>query len=281
MGARLVAELKPATTQYFYYTPDQINSTRVVTDQSGNIVYSATYAPYGEIRTEQGTVDPLPKFSGKERDAESQLDYFGARYYDRNIYRFISVDPILSQRRVHSSQQQNEYAFCIGNPECYVDPDGRDIRPIKIAGNGIVMIDPAFGAEIDYWFRSCEYLGINIKINEAYRTKWTTSRYRAKDPEKTAKGTSLHELGLAIDINWNILTPLQRFIAALLAPPDVKWGIYFNPKSEPHHWYRNYVGSDMQEDAKRCFLDLIDYCMILAQPPDLFSEGMGWTGDKH
>ena len=222
----------------------------------------------------------MPKFSGKERDAESQLDYFGARYYDRNIYRFISVDPILSQHRMHSSQQHNEYAFCIGNPECNVDPDGRDIKPTKIAGNGIVMIDPSFGAEINQWFSLCENIGIHISINEAYRTKWTTARYRAKDPERTAKSISLHELGLAIDINWNMLTPLQRFIAAILAPPDVKWGIHFKPKSEPWHWYRDYAGSEIQEDAKRCLLDLIDYCVILAQPPNIYSEAMGWTGDK-
>ncbi|NLH76241.1 MAG: choice-of-anchor D domain-containing protein [Acidobacteria bacterium] len=282
MGSRLIAEYDHVGACFLYYTPDQINTTRVITDQGGNVVYSATYAPYGEIRTQQGTVDPLPKFSGKERDPESQLDYFGARYYDRNIYRFISVDPKINiANSVHDSQRLNLYAYCGNKPIGFVDLDGRDIKPIKIAGNGIVLIDPSFGAEINQWFRYCEYFGIHISINEAYRTKWTTARYRATDPEKTAKGISLHELGLAIDINWSMLTPLQRFFAAILAPPDIKWGVHFSPKSEPWHWYKDYVGSDMQEDAKRCFLDLIDYCMILAQPPDIYSEGMGWTGDKH
>ncbi|MCK7518637.1 MAG: RHS repeat-associated core domain-containing protein [Ignavibacteriales bacterium] len=117
MGSRLIAEYDHVGARFLYYTPDQINSTRVVTDQSGNVVYSATYAPYGEIRTEQGTVDPLLKFSGKERDSESQLDYFGARYYDRNIYRFISVDMVVQvDPRFSNLEQLNNYSFCWDNP---------------------------------------------------------------------------------------------------------------------------------------------------------------------
>ncbi len=126
MGSRLIAEYDHVGARFLYYTPDQINSTRVVTDQSGNVVYSATYAPYGEIRTEQGTVDPLLKFSGKERDAESQLDYFGARYYDRNIYRFISPDPKLVLQAAQAIPQLwNLYAYCSNNPTNYIDPAGR------------------------------------------------------------------------------------------------------------------------------------------------------------
>ncbi|MBP7706915.1 MAG: hypothetical protein KA243_06680 [Candidatus Aminicenantes bacterium] len=128
MGSRLIAEYDHVGARLLYYTPDQINSTRVVTDQSGNVVYSATYAPYGEIRTEQGTVDPLPKFSGKERDAESQLDYFGARYFDRNIYRFISVDPGATSSDAAINQQYlNLYSYCLNNPALGMDPDGRDV----------------------------------------------------------------------------------------------------------------------------------------------------------
>lgn len=91
------------------------------------MVYSATYAPYGEIRTEQGTVDPLLKFSGKERDVESQLDYFGARYYDRNIYRFISVDrKLVVDKAIIDPRRWALYPYCMNNPITLRDPDGRD-----------------------------------------------------------------------------------------------------------------------------------------------------------
>lgn len=94
MGGRLVAEYRPSTLQYYYYMSDQINSTRMVTDDSGAVVYSAAYDPYGGVQqTWLNSFDPTLKFSGKERDGESGLDYFGARYYDRSQYRFISPDP--------------------------------------------------------------------------------------------------------------------------------------------------------------------------------------------
>ena len=92
MGNRLIAEYDHVGARFLCYTPDQINTTRVITDQGGNVVYSAVYDPYGGIQqsSPSNTYDPQLKFSGKERDAESQLDYFAARYYDRSQYRFIS-----------------------------------------------------------------------------------------------------------------------------------------------------------------------------------------------
>jgi RHS repeat-associated protein len=120
-----VAEYDHVNARLLYYTPDQINSTRVVTDAVGNAVYSATYDPYGNVRTETGSINPMLKFSGKERDAESQLDYFGARYYDRKQYRFISVDPkfILQLAQV-DTQRWNLYSYCGNRPVSYIDPNG-------------------------------------------------------------------------------------------------------------------------------------------------------------
>jgi RHS repeat-associated protein len=70
-------------------------------------------------------VDPLPKFSGKERDTESQLDYFGARYYDRNIYRFISVDPIIARQIIwYDTQAWNLCLICFDNPISFFDQTG-------------------------------------------------------------------------------------------------------------------------------------------------------------
>jgi RHS repeat-associated protein len=125
MGSRLVAEYDHVNTRLLYYAPDQINSTRVVTDGVGNVVYSATYDPYGNVRTETGSVDPMPKFSGKERDAESQLDYFGARYYDRSQYRFVSHDPVIRPQGCAARPQLwNLYTYCRNNPQAYIDYSG-------------------------------------------------------------------------------------------------------------------------------------------------------------
>ena len=123
----LVAEYRNQESRLLYYASDQINSTRIVTDNTGTVVYSAAHEPYGGIqKTWVSSYDPSLKFSGKERDAESDLDYFGARYYDRSLYRFISADPAISLQRGSANPQfWNLFSYCGNNPIKYYDPDGR------------------------------------------------------------------------------------------------------------------------------------------------------------
>ncbi len=136
-GNRLIAEYKPQTNTYYYYMSDQINSTRIITDGNGNEVYSALYGPYGDVqKVWTSTYDPKLKFSGKEREGYSELDYFGARYYDHNSYRFISVDPIINKEEALSNPQLwNLYAYCRNNPITFFDPDG---RKIQIQNKGLI-----------------------------------------------------------------------------------------------------------------------------------------------
>jgi RHS repeat-associated protein len=130
MGSRLIAEYRVQEGKYYYYTSDQINSTRIVTNDSGAVVYAAAHDPFGGIqKTWTSTYDPALKFSGKERDAESGLDYFGARYYDKAQYRFISVDPVMTKRgAINNPQLWNLYSYCRNNPITFLDPDGKDSK---------------------------------------------------------------------------------------------------------------------------------------------------------
>jgi RHS repeat-associated protein len=127
IGNQLVAEYRGGST-YYYYASDQVNSTRIVTDGLGNVAYSAAYDPFGGIQKtwEPTTYTPTMKFSGKERDEESQLDYFGARYFANVHYRFLSVDPVIGRvEAIENPQLWNLYSLCHNNPVTYWDPDGR------------------------------------------------------------------------------------------------------------------------------------------------------------
>lgn len=68
------------------------------------------------------------QFTGKERDAESGLDYFGARYYSSTQGRFTSVDPENAGADPADPQSWNGYAYARNNPLKYTDPDGREFR---------------------------------------------------------------------------------------------------------------------------------------------------------
>ena len=122
----MVAEYQPAQNKYYYYTTDQISSTRVVTDDSGNVVYAAMYDPYGGLpHTRANAFDPVWKFSGKEQDAESGLYYFGARYYDPTLYRFLSPDPVITtDRAIFNPRRWNLYGYCLNDPINNMDVNG-------------------------------------------------------------------------------------------------------------------------------------------------------------
>ena len=108
----------------FYYHGDHLGSASWITDTAGTPVQYIHYAPYGELIAEQryGNYDERFKFTGKERDKESQYDYFGARFYWSRFTHFNSPDPLLDKYLYISP-----YAYCNWNPIKYVDPDGRDI----------------------------------------------------------------------------------------------------------------------------------------------------------
>jgi RHS repeat-associated protein len=72
-------------------------------------------------RTE-GSVDPTHRFTGKELDPESGLYYYGGRYYDPEISRFISPDPFVQSP--DDPQNLNRYSYVNNNPQNYIDPSG-------------------------------------------------------------------------------------------------------------------------------------------------------------
>jgi RHS repeat-associated protein len=67
--------------------------------------------------------------TGKERDAETGLDYFGARYYSGAQGRFTAPDPLFIElRRLADPQQLNLYSYARNNPLRFIDPNGLDIQ---------------------------------------------------------------------------------------------------------------------------------------------------------
>ncbi len=61
-------------------------------------------------------------FSAKERDSETGLSYFGARYYSSDLSIWLSVDPMADKYPSLSS-----YTYCANNPVKLVDPDGEEV----------------------------------------------------------------------------------------------------------------------------------------------------------
>lgn len=109
-----------------YYHLDAVGSVRAVTDHNGAVVRTHPSPPFGTGDGVTPGTDPL-RYTGKERDAETGLDYFGARYYGSRIGRFTGIDPVLDQpESLLNPQRWNRYTYALNNPVKFTDPDGRN-----------------------------------------------------------------------------------------------------------------------------------------------------------
>jgi RHS repeat-associated protein len=103
----------------------------VVTNASGAILDDSDFYAYGGERAVSASSGNDYKFEGKERDTESGLDDFGARYYSSQLGRFISADwsaiPVpVPYADLTNPQTLNLYAIVRDNPETFADLDGHD-----------------------------------------------------------------------------------------------------------------------------------------------------------
>ena len=115
------------------------------------------YFAFGED-IEGPTGDPR-RFTGKERDAETELHYFGARYYRSVWGRFTSVDPVLSKLARSRPQRWNRYAYALNGPLRFGDPTGLDAVDFGSSGIDDGMLD--LGGWLDDYAWNDEYSGID------------------------------------------------------------------------------------------------------------------------
>jgi len=117
------------SSNVFYYFSDHLGTARSIAEvPSGQTTatkcYDADLYPYGGERWYTDSCDSHYKFTGKERDPESGLDNFGARYNSSSIGRFMSPD--LLGGHTENPQSLNKYAYALNNPLSITDPTGLD-----------------------------------------------------------------------------------------------------------------------------------------------------------
>jgi RHS repeat-associated protein len=121
----------------YFRTTDHLGSTRLVTNAAMVVVSRRDFFPFGEqilanttsgrngIAEYNAAIGFPQLFTGKERDGESGLDYFLARYYSGALGRFTSVDPENAGALGGDPQSWNGYAYVTNQPLALTDPDGR------------------------------------------------------------------------------------------------------------------------------------------------------------
>ena len=150
-GAGTQGNTYTAQVSTYYYHSDHLGSAQLITDNEGKEYERIEYTPYGEYWIEKRAPEnkTLPfKFTGKERDEETGLYYYGARYLDPRTSRWLSADPALGDYipvapvndeakkhnenlpgmgGIYNTVNFHLYHYAGNNPVKYIDPTGRKI----------------------------------------------------------------------------------------------------------------------------------------------------------
>lgn len=162
-AAGLLAMVDQSPSRITYPTADHLGTPRIVTSGTSGastVLSRHDYAPFGRElfattstrttaqgyptapATSQQNDDLRNQFTSKERDTETGLDYFGARYYGSVQGRFASPDPlVLSRKRQLNPQLWNSYSYVGNNPLSFVDPTGEEL--VRLGQNTDKQIDAA------------------------------------------------------------------------------------------------------------------------------------------
>jgi RHS repeat-associated protein len=119
------------TTSVAYYFSDHLKTASVITDSAGVIKSESDFYPWGGELQFVANDSNHYKFTGKERDTETNLDYFGARYYSNGLGRWVSADwsatPVpVPYADLGDPQSLNLYGYVRGLPTTRVDVDGHE-----------------------------------------------------------------------------------------------------------------------------------------------------------
>jgi RHS repeat-associated protein len=219
----------------------------VITDANGNVQEQYFYYPYGGIVSSTGTDPNHYKFNGKERDTESNLDEFGARYYASALGRFMTPDWAAKATDVPyanfgNPQSLNLYSFVENNPTTTGDPDGHCGENPTTGGGGT----------------DC-----GMEINNFQTVK--------KDPTPSAEKT----FTIRIDVyDWKIYIPIRHpALLVALGHHGLPRSLFrFLPRGAARTWLeREFVTRPLQgkhyyDAAHRAYNDAVEDLLDLGTP---------------
>jgi len=120
------------------------SSSFVINELHQKVLQISDYYAFGQKRTfenlDNSSLKNRKQFTGKEQDEGTNLYYFGARYYDSEIGRFVSVDPVVinpSLWLMIDPQSLNAYTYARNNPIKFVDRDGKVAETVWDGANVI------------------------------------------------------------------------------------------------------------------------------------------------
>jgi RHS repeat-associated protein len=224
------------------------------TERSRSVNQHLQYLPFGESFIDQRTNHDIRfKFTGKERDAESGFDNFGARYYSSDLSVWLSVDPLSDK-----FPNQSAYSYVGNRPIIVIDPDGRDEFEINKKNGKITKLNS------NQYYQDGDNI-ITVKEGEKYSGDKDLSKLKKVDKLNNSKGDSKYFTAKTISATKNKEFQIfafqnqdeaESFYFFAAESSDVEWG-FGKVKPKLPDGATGYVGSDFNEGST-IILDIIE-----------------------
>ena len=238
-----------------YYSQDRLGSTRVKTDSEGEVVGEFKSLPFGQ---EVVNRDIKFAFTGKELDS-SGLYYFGARYYDPNLGRFTSVDPV---------GDNHPYSYVNNNPMNYVDPSGMDPFDAD-ATNVVETIDFDFNLKVDkqYIFEMArlENSAGDTRVIGAILDRGLEKLTKPIMPKLAAEFDPLERMVIAREFAWGFGTEKQRTMVG-----ETLYGL--DPYLAVYSSWGKYQSMPLSDIMEKSLAVCAENCILSTFLVDLFDD---------
>ncbi len=124
-GGRVRRLNSPIEYSIDYFHGDHLSSTNIITDENGALRQRLQYTPYGDELYVQNVSGVLPtnRYTDQPYDRDTGLYFYGARYYDAKLGRFIQPDQLMVTDLMNP-QSFNPYTYVLNNPLKMSDPSG-------------------------------------------------------------------------------------------------------------------------------------------------------------
>lgn len=179
------------SAEYVFYLCDHLGNNRMTVSQNGSVLEENHYYPDGVLLScsKPNNLQPF-KFNGKELDRMFGLDwiFYGARWYDPLLCRWMTVDPLCEK-----FYSISPYSFCLGNPVNIIDPDGRepiynlDGKLLGISSDGFKGMIYVFTGiddginwnehDISYWLDEDNGYSLNLRTYDEVETMFFGERH--------------------------------------------------------------------------------------------------------
>jgi RHS repeat-associated protein len=186
-GQRLA--MRTGTADPVWTFSDHLGSTSKIASSSGTVSYTALYKAWGETRYTSGTAPTTFKYTGQREEASFGLYYYGARWYDPALGRFVQADTVTP----NGVQGLDRYAYTNNNPVNFNDPSGHDVGCTQYRTADECLDSSGYGLSTAFDIYRFEKYGVEY-------SSWLSEQYEKYPILRTLDELAFQEYGSAFGI---------------------------------------------------------------------------------